>query len=245
MKHIVVYSGGMDSFTLLHRVHRTAQPGSVQAISFDYGQRHSKELIYARAETKRLDIPHRIVDLRALTPLLAGSALTSPSIAVPEGHYEAESMRQTVVPGRNTLMLSIAMAWAESLILQDEAAAEQLAWLERPALPALKAIVHYGAHSGDHHIYPDCRPDFVNSMRETFLKATDGKVDLRVPFLHGNKSTILLEGQAMGLDYGRSWTCYKGEAVPCGKCGSCQERAEAFREVGMVDPGVESPSLFG
>lgn len=243
--NLVIYSGGMDSFTVLHgvlnaelplrvktdlapldnyvkiAVDHAGQSSYVEAISFDYGQRHGIELQYAMQEMARLCVPHAVISLRNLQGILQGSALTSPDIAVPHGHYQAETMRKTVVPGRNTIMLSLAMAYAESLIMQGKADT---------------ASVWYGAHSGDHHIYPDCRAEYVKAMQETFRLATDGLVDLQVPYLHGDKEQILIDGLGWGLDYARSWTCYEGGLRPCGKCGSCQERAEAFAKIEMDDP---------
>lgn len=233
MLHVVIYSGGLDSFTLLHHVARNIQmqPPSIAArehilaISFDYGQRHRKELEYAKAECARMGIVHDVIRLESAIRR-GNSALTFGAIPVPHGHYEDATMKQTVVPGRNTIMLSVAMGWAEST-LNCMAATEG-------------AQVYYGAHSGDHHIYPDCRPDFVYHMADVFRVATDGRVRLNVPFLHGNKKTILQQGFADGLkleDYARSWTCYEGGEHPCGKCGACGERLEAFASLGLEDPG--------
>ena len=210
---LLIYSGGMDSFTLLHYLR--AQGNVVQCLSFDYGQKHKKELACAQAETTRLGLRHDIVDLGSLTKHLTGSALTDDSVPMPEGHYAADNMKLTVVPGRNTIMLSIAMGIAEARECSH---------------------VYYGAHAGDHHIYPDCRPEFFSAMRATYVEATEGKVLLSAPFLHINKSAIVGKGLAMGLDYARSWTCYAGGEHPCGKCGSCSERAEAFADNKAQDP---------
>lgn len=230
---IVVYSGGMDSFTLLHKaiqkqtIRYGGQKSDIYPISFDYGQRHKKELYYADRVVRQLELEfnYHIVRLDGLAPLLRGSALTSPRIAVPEGHYAADSMKQTVVPGRNTIMLSIAMGYAESLL--------------NSSMQYDNAEVWYGAHSGDHHIYPDCRPGFVTGLTETFLHATEGRVKLRAPFLYLDKAGILKLGLGMGLNYAQSWTCYKGEAEPCGKCGSCVEREEAFTKLAKYDPALD------
>jgi 7-cyano-7-deazaguanine synthase len=140
---------------------------------------------------------------------------------MPEGPYDGENMRQTVVPGRNTLMLATAMAYAENEVI---------------AGAVDKAFVHYGAHSGDHHIYPDCRPEYYADMCAVFKSATDGKVELSAPFMHMDKGDILIKGLAMGLDYSKTWTCYKGGEYPCGVCGSCTERQEAFAKAGVPDP---------
>lgn len=224
--HVVVYSGGMDSYTLLNFViARWRLPGErVMAISFDYHQRHSKELEYARKETQRLGIQHTQIELPALVGLK--SALSDMRMPVPEGHYAAESMKQTVVPGRNLVMLSCAAAVAESLLLIDEEALGQIG----------QCNVYYGAHSGDHHIYPDCRPEFIMSTAETLNRSSAGKIALVAPFMYYSKGEIAALGKELGLDYSKSWTCYKGEEVPCGKCGACVERAEAMAFAGIEDP---------
>jgi 7-cyano-7-deazaguanine synthase len=209
---IVVYSGGMDSFTVLH--HALSQGYQVEALSFDYGQRHSKELTFAKQVCGELKIKHHCVDITSINQLLAGSALTS-DIAVPEGHYEEQSMQATVVPNRNMILLSLAVGHAVSIGA---------------------AKVFYGAHSGDHAIYPDCRPEFVEKMNQVCAIANYEAVEIVTPFLHQDKITILKAGMEMGLDYAKTWTCYKGQQLACGKCGSCQERLEAFAANGITDP---------
>lgn len=216
--HVVVLSGGMDSYTLLHWVkrHRMQHREALTAVSFNYGQRHVKELQYAARAAEEVDARHILIPFEFMKPLLAGSALTDDKVEVPHGHYEAESMKATVVPGRNTMMLSVAMAIAE-------------------AMPGL-GVVYYGAHSGDHHIYPDCRPEFLYTLDSAFASATERRIRLSAPFIRENKTMILDRGFDMGLDYANSWTCYEGGEVACGKCGSCQERLEAFAAVGRNDP---------
>lgn len=210
---LLIYSGGMDSYTLLHYLR--AQGNHVQALSFDYGQKHKKELEYAIEECDRLRMPHDIVKLGSLTQHLTGSALTDKSVAMPEGHYAADNMKLTVVPGRNTIMLSIAMGIAQARGCSH---------------------VYFGAHAGDHHIYPDCRPQYFNDLQCVFDTATEHAVVLGAPFLYKTKTEILTIGLALGLDYGRSWTCYQGGEHPCGKCGACVERAEAFEQNQAADP---------
>ena len=210
---LLIYSGGMDSFTLLHYLMH--QGNIVQCVSFHYGQRHKKELSYAYKEAKRLDLRYDLVDLNALGAHLTGSALTDDTVPMPEGHYAADNMKLTVVPGRNTIMLSIAMGLAEARGCTH---------------------VYYGAHAGDHHIYPDCRPSFFDAMQDVYHEATEGRVRLSAPFLYLTKTSILTTGLAMGLDYGSTWTCYAGGDKPCGKCGSCSERAEAFAVNKVQDP---------
>jgi 7-cyano-7-deazaguanine synthase len=212
---VVIYSGGMDSFTLLHRA--LAQGLAVHALSFDYGQRHVRELDCARQVCKALAVPHKVIDIRALSEVMAGSALTSltSELPVPEGHYEEESMKATVVPNRNMILLSLATGYAVTV----EADA-----------------VWYGAHGGDHAIYPDCRPEFVEKMDAVCRVANYQPVAIEAPFMEADKSCILAEGLNLGLDYAQSWTCYNGRERACGRCGSCVERLEAFAANGVTDP---------
>lgn len=214
MKAICVYSGGMDSFTVLNMVRNLGH--EVHALSFNYGQRHIKELGYARRFCSIEGILHTVVEMQDIGhELLQGSALTS-DVDVPEGHYEDETMKQTVVPNRNMIMLSLAIGFAVS----QEANA-----------------VFIGAHSGDHAIYPDCRPEFINKMNDVAAIANYSPVSVVAPFIGLSKGEIAEWGsKEMGLDYGRTWTCYKGEAFACGKCGACQERIEAMAFAGITDP---------
>ncbi|WP_416308136.1 7-cyano-7-deazaguanine synthase QueC [Neptunicella sp. SCSIO 80796] len=211
-KAVVIYSGGMDSFTVLNKV--VKQGGEVHALSFNYGQKHSKELDYAANVCKSMGISHKVVDISAINFLLAGSALTD-SVPMPEGHYEAENMAQTVVPNRNMILLSLAVGYAVSIDA---------------------AQVYYGAHGGDHAIYPDCRPEFVQKMNDVCAIANYEAVQIVTPYLHQSKVEILTDGLSMGLDYSQTWTCYNGREKACGKCGACQERLEAFAENGLTDP---------
>lgn len=211
-KVVVIYSGGMDSFTVLHKAVQAGH--DVYALSFNYGQRHVKELQCAAQVCQELGIKHKIVDISAINQLLAGSSLTD-DIEIPEGHYAADNMKSTVVPNRNMILLSLAVGYAVSL------GASQ---------------VYYGAHSGDHFIYPDCRPEFVQKMHDVCQIANYEPVDIVSPYLHQTKIEILADGLAMGLDYAKTWTCYNGREKACGKCGSCQERLEAFNLNNAQDP---------
>jgi 7-cyano-7-deazaguanine synthase len=211
-KVVVIYSGGMDSFTVLNRALKDGK--EVYALSFDYGQRHVKELECASQTCKALKINHKTIDISAINQLLAGSSLTD-DIDIPEGHYEADNMKSTVVPNRNMVLLSMAVAYAVSV------GAGQ---------------VYYGAHAGDHAIYPDCRPEFVQKMNDVCLIANYESVEIFSPYLEVSKSAILTDGIAMGLDYSNTWTCYNGREKACGKCGACQERLEAFEDNGITDP---------
>jgi 7-cyano-7-deazaguanine synthase len=211
-KVVVIYSGGMDSFTVLHKAVQAGH--DVYALSFNYGQRHVKELQCAAQVCQELGIKHKIVDISAINQLLAGSSLTD-NIDIPEGHYAADNMKSTVVPNRNMILLSLAVGYAVSI------GANQ---------------VYYGAHSGDHFIYPDCRPEFVQKMHDVCQIANYEPVDIISPYLAKTKIEILADGLAMGLDYSKTWTCYNGREKACGKCGSCQERLEAFTLNHTTDP---------
>lgn len=211
-KAVVIYSGGMDSFTILNRAIREGK--EVYPLTFNYGQRHIREIDVAKQVCEELNLPHKIIDIHAINSILAGSALTD-DIDVPEGHYASENMKQTVVPNRNMILLSLAIGYAVSI-----------------GAPA----VYYGAHSGDHAIYPDCRPEFVKRMNDVAAIANYEPVEVVTPYLQQSKGDILRDGLNMGLDYGKTWTCYKGGAKACGKCGSCVERLEAFANNQATDP---------
>ena len=208
MKIVVIYSGGMDSFTILNKALQEGH--NVLAISFNYGQRHNKELDYAARACKELGIVHKLVDISAMQTLMSNSSLMAKSdVIIPEGHYEAENMKSTVVPNRNMILISLAIGYAV-----NEGASE----------------VWYGAHAGDHTIYPDCRPEFVEAMSKASLLANFEPIAVVAPYLNTDKIAIVKEGLAMGIDYGKTWTCYNGREKACGKCGSCVERLEAFAE---------------
>ncbi|WP_404345602.1 7-cyano-7-deazaguanine synthase QueC [Vreelandella venusta] len=210
---VVIYSGGMDSFTVLHKAIKEGL--DVHALSFDYGQRHRRELDVARDVCASLDIPHQVVDIRAIHGLIDNSALTNSAIDMPTGDYDANNLSATVVPNRNMILLSLAIAKAVNI------GAER---------------VDYGAHGGDHILYPDCRPEFVDAMNHVAGIANFEPVALHAPYLHTSKADILRDGLAMGLDYRQTWTCYEGRELACGQCGSCRERLAAFAANNCADP---------
>lgn len=216
-KVVVILSGGMDSATLLARELHVGH--TVAALSVNYGQRHSRELGAAVRLCHHYNIPHTIVDMTGLSGVMRGSSQTDPSVAVPEGHYAEPSMKQTVVPNRNMLLIATAAAHCIS-IGYDE--------------------VVYGAHAGDHAIYPDCRPEFVSQMERALRWCHYTPVRLRAPFLAMDKGDIATLGQQLGVPYQYTWTCYKGGDEACGACGACRERLEAFEKAGVADPLVYS-----
>jgi len=214
-KTVLIYSGGIDSTVLLYDLLNSGH--DVQALSVNYGQRHGKELHCAKSLCKQLNVEHHVADLTALNPLLSGSSLTSPHVQVPEGHYEDESMKATVVPNRNMILLSIATGWAMSTGASS---------------------VSYAAHSGDRAIYPDCREEFADAMNSVMEIAGWDKVSLNRPFSSLTKADIVKLGDELGVPFEQTWSCYKGGQVHCGVCGTCVERREAFQLAGVTDPTI-------
>jgi 7-cyano-7-deazaguanine synthase len=216
MQVVAVCSGGLDSVTLAHKV--AAEAALDCLVSFDYGQRHRKELAFARDCAARLGVPQRVVDITDITRFLKGSALTdAESVAVPDGHYAEETMRITVVPNRNAIMLAIAFGIAAGNGASAVAAA---------------------FHSGDHFIYPDCRPGFVDAFAAMQRQALDGmwSIELQAPFVHLSKADIVQVGARLGVPFAETWSCYQGGTQHCGRCGTCVERQEAFDKAGVPDP---------
>jgi 7-cyano-7-deazaguanine synthase len=216
-KAIAIVSGGLDSVTLAHVI--AAQGYEMHLLGFNYGQKHRKELEFARLCAQNLNASLDIVDLTTLTPLIGGNALTDESVAVPHGHYAAKNMSITVVPNRNAIFLAIAYGAA----------------VARGA-----TLVGIGVHSGDHFIYPDCRPEFIESFGQMQTLAVEGfgEPDLKLyaPFIGTDKSGIVRQGAKLGVDFSQTWSCYEGGAVHCGQCGTCVERKEAFADAGVTDP---------
>jgi len=223
MKTIVVCSGGLDSVTLAYR---TAAEGSLFGlISFDYGQRHRKELDFAALCAQSLNVWHEIIDISGIGRHLSGSALTD-DIAVPDGHYAEETMKSTIVPNRNAIMLAIAFGVAA----------------------ARKAdAVAVAVHGGDHFIYPDCRPGFIHAFQRMQTEALDGyaEVALLAPYVAISKADIVTDGVRYATPFVETWSCYKGGARHCGRCGTCVERREAFALAGVEDPTeYEDPDFW-
>jgi 7-cyano-7-deazaguanine synthase len=211
---VAIVSGGLDSTTLAYFLRD--QGYDLHILSFDYGQKHAKELVFAAETALALHSQFNVIDLQSLAPLISNSALTSDR-EVPEGHYSEESMKQTVVPNRNSIMLAIAWGVAVS----DGA-----------------PLVTYAAHTGDHAIYPDCRPEFVDAFThaEELANQGFGETTLWAPFIHKSKAGIVEIGEKAGVPWRKTWSCYQGGAVHCGRCGTCVERQEAFHLARVLDP---------
>jgi len=214
MKTLVVCSGGLDSVTLAYKVAHEHTLSTL--ISFDYGQRHKKELNHAKICADALNVPHSIIDISNVGAQLSGSALTD-NIDVPDGHYAETSMKATVVPNRNAIMLTIAYGIASAQNLNAVATA---------------------VHGGDHFIYPDCRPAFIKSFETMQNHALNGlsNIKLYTPFLETDKTEIAREAARLNVPIEKTWSCYKGEDIHCGRCGTCVERIEACHLANIDDP---------
>jgi 7-cyano-7-deazaguanine synthase len=215
-KVVVLCSGGMDSVTALHAT-RTEGHEIVCVLSFHYGSKHNdREIPCAAYHCARLGLRHEVIRLDFVDRLF-DSALLRSGGAVPDGHYEEQTMRQTVVPFRNGIMLAVAAGCAES---------------------AGASAVVIAAHAGDHAIYPDCREPFMQAMTDAIRLGTYAGIEVLRPFISLNKAEIAARGAALGVDFARTWSCYKGGDIHCGRCGTCVERREAFLVAGLTDPTV-------
>lgn len=212
---VIVYSGGLDSTVLLHLLRREGKADA--ALLFDYGQKHKKELEFARKNCEKLGVSFDIADLRPITRLFGKNSLTDASEEVPDGNYDDSNMKSTVVPNRNMIMISIAAARAIALGANE---------------------VAYAAHSGDHAIYPDCRDEFADALDGVLALCHYEPVKLLRPFVDMSKADIVALGAELGVDFSQTWSCYKGGEIHCGTCGTCTERKEAFRLAGVPDPTV-------
>ena len=212
---LVVFSGGMDSTTALLWARR--EFSGVSAVSFSYGAKHNaRELAAANVICRKLNIPRLEIPLDFIGKYFHSSLLKTGG-AIPEGAYNEDNMSSTVVPFRNGIMLAAAAGLAED--------------------SGYSAVI-LGNHSGDHAIYPDCRPEFIDGMAKAIETGTGGKVKLLSPFCHITKGEIAALGVKLGVDFSLTWSCYNGRDKHCGKCGTCRERREAFREAGLTDPTV-------
>ena len=208
---VIIVSGGMDSITLLYNKKDEIALG----VSFDYGSNHNaREIPFAELHCKRLNIPHITINLDFIHRYFRSSLLEGDQ-AIPEGNYDAENMKSTVVPFRNGIMLSIATGIAES--------------------NGLKRVM-IANHSGDHTIYPDCRPEFIKAIDQATVAGTFAHIRVAAPYTDISKADIARIGKRLGINYAETWSCYKGGKKQCGKCGTCRERKEALKEAGIEDP---------
>ena len=213
MKVCVLLSGGMDSVAAFYEV---LQNHDVLAcLSFDYGAKHNaREIPFAKLHAERNGVLHQVIPLDFMNRLFKSDLLQSGG-SIPDGHYAEESMKQTVVPFRNGIMLAIAAGYAESIDAD--------------------ALV-IAAHSGDHAIYPDCREPFMRAMATAMTEGTYAKIQLLRPFIANDKAGIARRGAELGINFAETWSCYKGQEIHCGVCGTCVERREAFALAGLPDP---------
>ena len=212
---IIIVSGGLDSITLLYDKQETIE----LAISFDYGQNHAeKEIPFAAYHCNKLGISHIVIPLKFMQSYFK-SSLIEGSDKIPDGHYAEDNMKSTVVPFRNGIMLSIAVGIAESHNLNR---------------------IYIANHGGDHTIYPDCRPEFISSMNRAATTGTFNNTCSEAAYTNMSKADIVRRGLSLGIDYSKTWSCYKNGEHQCGKCGTCVERREAFKVVGVEDPTTYS-----
>ena len=208
---ILIYSGGLDSTTMLYDFRDSIE----LAVSFDYGSNHNfREIECAKLHCELLGIEHLIIPLAFMRDYFRSSLLSGDE-AVPDGDYSDANMLSTVVPFRNAIMLSIATGLAESHGLKH---------------------VMMANHSGDHAIYPDCRPEFVRAMDKAIQAGTYEGITLLTPYTGLSKADIARKGQLLGVDFSNTWSCYRGGDKHCGTCGTCRERKQALVEAGIEDP---------
>lgn len=208
---LIILSGGMDSVTLLHEY----KDRIALALTFDYGSNHNqREAQCAAHQCRMLNIPHIVIPLEFMHQYFNSSLLQGPD-AIPQGHYADDNMKSTVVPFRNGIMLAVACGMAASRGLKHLLIAN---------------------HGGDHAIYPDCRPEFIDAMCAATVAGTYEGIDIIAPYTNITKGEIALRGKELGVDYAKTYSCYKGGAKHCGRCGTCVERREAMLYAGIPDP---------
>jgi 7-cyano-7-deazaguanine synthase len=214
-KVVAIMSGGIDSVTMVCQLIKTGY--EVNALTFNYGQRHDIEITRAKKIAKKLGINHKVVNIKSINELIRKGSLSGDE-SIPEGHYSDESQKSTIVPNRNMIMLSLATGWAVTIGAK---------------------YVDYAAHTNDKTIYPDCRPEFVAAMKEAIFKSTEGAVILRAPFISLTKADVVQLGKNLNAPLELTWSCYNPQnGRPCLKCGTCIERTEAFVKNDLKDPAL-------
>ncbi len=220
---LVVCSGGLDSVTLAYDL---AAKGELFAlVSFDYGQLHGKEITFAKRCAERFGVTHHVLDISTIGQHLRSSLIATSNEEIPEGHYSAENMSSTVVPNRNVIMLSVAFGLAASIGANS---------------------VGIAVHGGDHFIYPDCRPEFIEAyarMQNYALKDI-ATISLDAPYLNFSKGQIAKRGVTLNVPFSETWSCYKGDEVHCGRCGTCVERLEALHFAGADDETIYADETY-
>lgn len=220
MKAVLILSGGLDSSTLAYWL-KANNYSELVCVTFNYGQKQIIELKSAEAIAKKLNAVHNIVDISFIKNFLSysSSSLTNPALDVPHGEYTKENMQSTVVPNRNSMLLT--MAWTIACIEKAD-------------------VLAYGAHGGDHYVYPDTRPEYFNAINLSLrLGSEDSRKDnlsLIAPFIHWDKAAIVCEGAKLGVPFELTWTCYEGGDLHCGLCGACHQRKKSFIEAQVSDP---------
>ena len=218
MKAVLILSGGADSSTLGYWLKQQGYNDLV-CITFNYGQKQVIEIESAKKIAKNLGAVHHIIDVTFMKNFLKGSGLTDDSVTVPHGAYTKENMAVTVVPNRNTMLLSI--AWSIACVEKAD-------------------VVAYGAQCGDHYIYPDTRPDYFSAMGLALRLGTEDcrkdNLELIAPLLRKHKAEVVKLGHELGVPFADTWSCYEGGDIHCGQCGACQSRRQGFVEAGVVDP---------
>lgn len=213
---VAIVSGGMDSVTLLHYLvkQEKCQPA---VITFLYGQKHDKEVSFARENAKQLGCDqHLILDLSTLQPLFANSALVNEGTAVPDVvEVMGDPQPATYVPNRNMIFLALAAAYAETNNVSE---------------------IYYGAQRHDIYGYWDTTPQFLESLNGVYQLNRKTPIEIKAPFVNFSKTDLLRIGLELDVDYGQTWSCYEGQDLACGRCPTCAERLQAFAELGLQDP---------
>lgn len=212
MVAVITISGGIDSITALYQSAEKFQ--TVVGVSFDYGSKHNnREIPYAQYHCQKLNVRHQVINLEFVDKFFKSDLLKSGG-RIPKGHYQQANMKSTVVPFRNGIMFAISCGYAESINAD---------------------VVVIGSHRGDHAIYPDCRVEFNHAMSDAMKLGTYRGIQLDAPFEHLNKAEIAKLGEGLGIDFSKTWSCYNGQELHCGKCGTCVERIEAFKLARVKD----------
>lgn len=225
IKHFVLHSGGLDSSVLFASLVKQFGPAWVVAVSIGYGQRHNRELHFARQQAMNSFVEHH--ELTIPNEVLAGHRLTAAELDIPEKNYSdlPEGVSPTYVPFRNGLMLALIAAFAQSYLIRRDISC---------------GIVYYGAHADDaaRNAYPDCSPEFFMAMDNAIRIGTYKMLAVSAPFIYMTKRDIVERGNAIGVDFAATWSCYKGGERHCGVCPTCQARRSAFIEAGIIDPTI-------